>query len=355
MSSTSRPQGEDTPWAESPEQDWDNLLPAVSQEAATDAPEARRSSEKQVAPEQQRPSEQQGAAAVRRSAGSTGSEDHRGNGPLEPGGHDDTTRQGRAQTQRGTEPRTRTARDAAIEDKPRALGLRRALMTIAVPLATLMLGVRAIATPAFLWFEYHRPGFPKDSFGFSTDDRMTYGSYGLEYVLNAAPSRYLGDLTTSDGQSIFTPAEVSHMTDVKHVMLWAMVGVVLFCLVALVGMKGLRRRAPGAIRKSIFWGAWLTLAVLVVLGIFGALGWQALFTGFHEVFFSGGNWAFRESDSLIRLFPEQFWVDAAVGIAIFGVVVSAVLLISTWPTAYRRQRALKSVHDRQEIRDRLSH
>lgn len=354
MSSTSRPQGEDTPWAESPEQDWDDLLPAVSQEAATNAPEARRSSDERKA------SEEQGAAGIRRDAAAAGREGHRGNGLLEPAGHGHTTRQDKAQAQRGTEgqrgteARATAARDAAIEDRPRALGLRRALITIAVPLATLMLGVRAIATPAFLWLEYHRPGFPKDPFGFSTDDRMTYGSYGLEYVLNTAPSRYLGDLTTPDGQSIFTPAEVSHMTDVKHVMLWALVGVVLFCLVALVGMKGLRRRAPGAIRKSIFWGAWLTLVVLVVLGIFGALGWQALFTGFHEVFFSGGNWAFRESDSLIRLFPEQFWVDAAVGIAIFGVVVSAVLLISTWPTAYRRQRALKAARDRQEIRDRLS-
>lgn len=349
MSSTPRPQGEDTPWAESPEQDWDNLLPAVSQEAATNAPEAQRPSEEQL------PAEEQGAAGAGRNAAAAGSEDHRGgNGPLEPGSHGDTTRKGKAEAQRRSEARTTAARDAAIEDRPRALGLRRALMTIAVPLAALMLGVRAIATPAFLWFEYHRPGFPKDSFGFSTDDRMTYGSYGLEYVLNTAPSRYLGDLTTPDGQSIFTPAEVSHMTDVKHVMLWAMVGVALFCFVALAGMKGLRRRAPGAIRKSIFWGAWLTLVVLVVLGIFGALGWQALFTGFHEVFFSGGNWAFRESDSLIRLFPERFWVDAAVGIAIIGVVISAVLLISTWPTAYRRQRALKAAHDRQEIRDRLS-
>jgi hypothetical protein len=41
-------------------------------------------------------------------------------------------------------------------------------------------------------------------------------------------------------------------------------------------------------------------------------------------------------DTLIRLYPPQFWVDAAVVLAGIGAIVSVVLLILTWPTRSRR-------------------
>lgn len=80
------------------------------------------------------------------------------------------------------------AREVAVDDKPRLLGLRRALIALAVPVLTIMLAVRAVASPAFLWLEYHRPGFPADSYGFDTQERLRLGSYGLDYILNFAPT-----------------------------------------------------------------------------------------------------------------------------------------------------------------------
>ncbi|WP_178945974.1 TIGR01906 family membrane protein [Kocuria sp. TGY1127_2] len=340
----SRPDDHETPWAESPQQDWDNLLPAVKADVAP------KTSAEKASPE----SDTTETAQPSYSGSTASSPGVPGKAATGSGAVSAPSRSGH-RAQDGNEKTDRvSAREAALEDRPKALRLRQVVIAVAVPLATLMVGIRLIATPVFLWFEYHRPGFPGDSFGFSTEDRMTYGSYGLNYILNFAPARYLADVATPDGDSVFTPAEVSHMTDVKHVMLWALLVIAVFSLIAVLCMKGLRLRAPGAIRKSIFWGAWLTLGVLAVLGILGALGWESFFTGFHEIFFSGGNWAFRVSDSLIRLFPEQFWVDSAVGIGLFSILVSAVLLISAWPTAFRRQRALKAAHDRQEIRERLS-
>ncbi|MCT1366502.1 TIGR01906 family membrane protein [uncultured Kocuria sp.] len=336
MSVPSRPDDHEAPWADSPRQEWDSLVPAV-------APQER----------QQRDDRPRGGASVRNPA----AEDVATAGATPSSDSGTTGRRSEAETnsrdgERGS--RRVTAREDALEDRPKALGLRRCLMTVAVPLVTLMLGIRLVATPAFLWFEYHRPGFPTDSFGFTTDDRMTFGSYGLNYILNFAPSRYLGDVVTPRGETVFLPTEVQHMTDVKHVMLWSMLAVGVVALVALLSSMGLRRRAPGAIRKSLFLGAWITLVLLVVLAVLALLGWEAFFTTFHEIFFSGGNWAFRESDSLIRLYPETFWVDSAVVVAGVAVLISAILLILTWPTAGRRQRALKRIHERQELRDRLS-
>jgi integral membrane protein (TIGR01906 family) len=106
--------------------------------------------------------------------------------------------------------------------------------------------------------------------------------------------------------------------------------------VIVISLLVLRVRYAGGVRRGLFAGAWATLGVLLVLGVLGALGWNTFFTDFHKLFFSGGNWEFYMDDTLIRLYPPQFWVDAAVVLAGIGAIVSVVLLILTWPTRSRR-------------------
>ncbi|WP_326503549.1 TIGR01906 family membrane protein [Rothia nasimurium] len=245
------------------------------------------------------------------------------------------------------------ARDVAVDDKPRLLGLRRALIALAVPVLTIMLAVRAVASPAFLWLEYHRPGFPVDSYGFDTQERLRLGSYGLDYILNFAPHTYLADITTG-GKAAFLASEVEHMTDVKRVMLISMIFALIMLVLALLSARTLRLRAPGVLRSSLFTGAWLTLALLIGLGVAGAIGWEAFFTTFHEVFFPQGNWQFRMSDTLIRLYPPQFWVDAAATAGALTLLITAAVLAMTWPTRYRKQLALKRRAERQELKELLT-
>lgn len=245
------------------------------------------------------------------------------------------------------------AREVAVDDKPRLLGLRRAIIALAVPVLTIMLAVRAVASPAFLWLEYHRPGFPSDSYGFDTQERLRLGSYGLDYILNFAPHTYLADITTG-GKAAFLASEVEHMTDVKRVMLISMTFALIMLVLALLSARTLRLRAPGVLRSSLFTGAWLTLALLIGLGVAGAIGWEAFFTTFHEVFFPQGNWQFRMSDTLIRLYPPQFWVDAAATAGALTLLITVALLVMTWPTRYRKQLALKRRAERQELKELLT-
>lgn len=245
------------------------------------------------------------------------------------------------------------ARESAVEDRPRWLAARTAAIALAVPLLTLLAAVRLVATHGFLWAEYHRPGFPADTYGFDTQERLRLGSYGLDYILNFAPHTYLSEVTTG-GSAAFLATEVEHMTDVKRVMLVALTAGVLLFLTALLASRSLRTRAPGAIRKSLFTGSWLTLGILIALAAIGLLGWEPLFTGFHQLFFPQGNWQFRMSDTLIRLYPPQFWVDAAITIAALTLLFSLVLMVLTWPTKARKQKALARRAQRQELQRKLS-
>ena len=75
-------------------------------------------------------------------------------------------------------------------------------------------------------------------------------------------------------------------------------------------------------------GGWLTVIASAALAVGAALGWQQFFAGFHSLFFSDGTWTFSNADTLIRLDPTQFWMDAAGTIAVItvcGSVLAAVL------------------------------
>ena len=247
------------------------------------------------------------------------------------------------------------AREDAVEDTPRFLKLRATLIALTVPLTVLMIAIRAVASAPFLWLEYHRPGFPEDSYGYYLVERMRLGSYGVDYINNFAPREYLARVTTgADNTLAFTEAEVNHMHDVKWVLLIATVAVAALFLLTLFSSISLRERAPGTIRRSLFCGAWITLGLIAVLGVVGVFGWEWLFTTFHQMFFPQGNWEFSVRSSLIRLYPPQFWIDAAIAVAVLVVAQITLLLVTTWPTKYRKLKAERRRQERQELRVKLA-
>src|SRR5699024_1714969 len=155
---------------------------------------------------------------------------------------------------------------------------------------------------------------------------------------NLAPAAYLADLRFPNGNPVFTDAEVGHMVDVKQVMLATMLGGLIAAIICVVIIVVLYRMRKGAIARSLFAGAvWFT-AAMIILGIVAALGWEAFFAGFHQIFFADGTWTFYTTDTLIRLYPGQFWVDAAVWIAVVTLVIMAITMIVTAPTGRRRYR-----------------
>ncbi len=232
--------------------------------------------------------------------------------------------------------RRNAEREHAANAKPVAPRVMQVLLAVCFPVILLVLAVRAVASPLFLWVEYNRPGFPGDGYGFSSDDRMTYGSYAVDYLSNWAGPRYLGELVNRSGDKLFGDGEVSHMADVKLVILSAFGAGVVLILLSLIAMIYLRRRSPGGVRRGLFAGSIITLVIIISLGVLAALGWEQFFAQFHSVFFASGTWTFSLQDTLIRLFPGQFWVDGGIVVAGLVLIASLVTLILTWPTRKRR-------------------
>ncbi len=230
----------------------------------------------------------------------------------------------------------KAARDKAVNTKPVLTRVFQVIIAVFYPIVLLVLAIRLVTTSTFLWIEYHRPGFPIDSFGFSTEDRLTYGSYTVDYLLNFAPPRYLGDLVNGIGNPLFLTREVGHMADVKTVIVMAFLSALLLAVIMAIGVIYLSRRSFGGNRRAFFAGSIATLVLIIALGVFAATGWERFFTDFHKIFFAQGTWTFYTDDTLIRLFPSQFWLDSGIFIGAFVLVVSSLTLAFTWPTRERR-------------------
>lgn len=229
-------------------------------------------------------------------------------------------------------------RDKAVRAKPVLARIIQFVAAVFFPIIVMAGAVRVITTPAFLWLEYHRPGFPDDRFGFGLDERMTYGSYAMDYLLNFAPPQYLGGLVNAAGDPLFASGEVAHMTDVKTVIQLTFLAAVVLVVLEVAALIYLGRRYPGGIRRSLFAGSVITLLLIIAVAVLAALGWQQFFAAFHSIFFADGTWTFAASDTLIRLFPGQFWIDAGIAVAAVVLVISTLTLAFTWPTKPRRDR-----------------
>lgn len=196
---------------------------------------------------------------------------------------------------------------------------------IATPIVLMALAVRTIASGTFLKFEYfYRPGFPADTYGFSSDDRLHYASYAVDYLSNVDGSRYLGDIVLANGMRAFNDQELSHMADVKALIsLLFFLGIVGVIGMVISGVYLSRKNGPG-LHMGYRIGSLITLVLFIVIAIIAATGFDRFFTHFHQLFFSAGTWQFYTNDTLIRLFPESFWIDGGAlgaGIVIIGALV----------------------------------
>ena len=197
----------------------------------------------------------------------------------------------------------------------------------ALPLALVLLNARLLTSSAFLRWEYNRPAFLPDPYGFSTEDRLTYAPLALAYLFNDEDIDFLGDQTFPYGSPLYNARELQHMRDVKALTgKLVAVGVVGLALLALsIVALAWRPATHPHLQGGLFQGGALTVALLVALIAFAAVSFNIFFVQFHALFFEGDSWLFRYSDTLIRLFPEQFWIDAFM-LLLGGAIVEALAI-----------------------------
>ncbi len=131
-------------------------------------------------------------------------------------------------------------------------------------------------------------------------------------------------------RELFKPREVLHMRDVKR-LIWGAYGAgaaaALYILAyAAVGF-GIRRQAFAPyLSRYLLWGSGLTVGAVVLVGLIALVGFDSLFLLFHKVSFSNDLWQLdSRTDYLVIMFPQGFWLDATLFVALSSVAQALAL------------------------------
>lgn len=187
------------------------------------------------------------------------------------------------------------------------------LGAVVVPLVFAGNAARLLLGDWFLRYEYGR----HEASSFAPDERLELGQRGLEAV------RPGGEGLSLLREGPFTEAEVRHLADVagllERLYLCQLLALAALALLLLLDRTG----------RALWSGALTTLAVLALAGLSLLGGFDAFFTGFHELLFAG-NWRFPSDSTLIRLYPEWFWQDAVAAAAALLGVQALIALAVGW-------------------------
>jgi len=214
------------------------------------------------------------------------------------------------------------------------LNILRWLVIIATPFLLTVVTMRTVIawdSPSYPEFEYGR--IAADRYGFTEQERLELADATLAYLRHPDPAEetifMLEDLRLpGTDQPLYNEGEISHMLDVKIVadafkrVGWILAVIVVGGLAFLLSQSA--TRALGY--KTMMHSGLLTAGILLVVGVLIGAAWNFVFVQFHEILFPPGSWTFAYTDSLIRLFPEQFWFDFGViwvgGILLAGIVLA---------------------------------
>lgn len=221
--------------------------------------------------------------------------------------------------------------------------LIKVFLTIVVPILLTIFSIRLVMSYQFLSFEYLRADFPNDFYGFTLEDRLKYSPYGIDYLLNGEDIDFLADLrlplekcwrppVNATDCAMYEEEALQHMVDVK-VVTETTFQIAFFLTLITLGIFVIGYQFPQyrlSIRQGLTYGSILNLSLIAFIIVMAFTAWDFIFDTFHELFFDAGTWQFAFSDTLIRLYPERFWFDAALTIGILTVVGASIILILMW-------------------------
>lgn len=206
--------------------------------------------------------------------------------------------------------------------------IARILLALLIPLIVIIGAVRLLMTDQYLAFEYGKSSFPPDAYGFTPQERFDLASTDVHYVSAHLPEDALGRQTL-EGAPVYNSREVAHMADVRGVFqsvlrLWHLSLVLSLFLAVLLWQTG----TPELIVPAVQAGGLLTAGLITGIASLAIFAWATWFDLFHRLFFAPGSWLFAYTDTLIRLFPVEFWFDAVVTLGLISLAGGLLLALA---------------------------
>lgn len=206
---------------------------------------------------------------------------------------------------------------------PVAQRIAAVLTAVATPCVIIGAAVLLFLNPIWVQFEQDRSDVARITGYTSAQVHDVTGSILSDLVFG--PPDFAA---TVNGVAVLQPREQSHMVDVRTVL----TSLGLVALAATVLLAGLMVASRG---RRWFWravgtGASVLVGGVIVVGVAFALFFDQAFELFHEIFFPPGTYMFDpRTDRLVQLFPDQFWSETSVAIALAVLLLAFLVVLET--------------------------
>lgn len=143
--------------------------------------------------------------------------------------------------------------------------------------------------------------------------------------------RYLAFRTPLANDGFYSPVEIAHMVDVQRIFQTVYLTALVSCLLTFVLVRLLQRRGGDAWRVAR-WSGTTVLAFIAALATASVtVGFDALFIAFHRLAFTNDFWLLPEDSGLIRLVPEQYFMDYFfIALGASAAIAVALIVLSRW-------------------------
>ncbi|MBI4198197.1 MAG: TIGR01906 family membrane protein [Chloroflexi bacterium] len=195
-------------------------------------------------------------------------------------------------------------------------------------------------------WEFARQGVPRTT-GLTLEQLSDAGRQIRDYFNSAAEP--LDVRITVDGRSVslFTEREVLHMADVKQLVYWVyrlQEGSLLFLFLwVTLGFFVQGSDFIPRTRRLLLEASVLAMVIVGAAGFAAMVAFQPIFLLFHRLSFANNLWMLDPATSfLLRMFPQQFWVESTVliGASTIAEALAMALLLTT--IGWWRQRQIRA-------------
>ncbi len=209
------------------------------------------------------------------------------------------------------------------------------LLAVAMPLFLITGSVRVISNSELLYdygFDRYnierRTGIPRDELDRAAESLIDY--FGNDDVrIDSRVNFGQGDVP------LYKEREILHLIDVKD--LFGLVndvelgsfGFVAFFVLLGIAVKGWLFLP--LLWRTFLWSGAGTVILVVVIGIAAAISFDEVFLQFHLISFANDLWLLDpRTHYLIQMFPQNFFLDATIMIAVLTIVEFGAILGAVW-------------------------
>ncbi len=138
-------------------------------------------------------------------------------------------------------------------------------------------------------------------------------------------------------ESYYSEREISHLKDVRNLIWLSWVFIIILTVPVLYSFSKDKKEH---LRKQMILGGLYALALTILLSL-TLISFSSSFITFHEILFTNNDWLLPASSTLIKMFPEEFFLQSTVQIVLYSIILSLLCIVLGYKIPGEQKNAYK--------------